>query len=185
MWPSDPILKEAFTLLFPKGLPFQCLPTRVERTDAGDPRSLRAGFERLIACPEAKQATNVVLIWALDNQYLHAEGSREPSTVVYIEKTDGSIFGRWSRYCADLATGRSGGEPTTSESLRGLATVDNLRFYTEVVGKHGPLRVWWADVARLNGASALRLPSPREWERLLLKTYRERYGCLPLKNRRG
>ena len=54
----------------------------------------------------------------------------------------------------------------------------------KIVSSFGPLRAWWSDVARLNAASGHSFLMPREWESLILQSYRRRYNCLPLKNRK-
>jgi hypothetical protein len=177
-------LMQVLEPLFPHGWPFQCLPTRIEQTDAQDAAALRAGFERLFLCPEARKARKVVLIWAVDRPYRHTDGSRETSTVVYVEKTNRSIYSRWSRYIDLLTKGSPDPGMCDSENLRALANADNLGFYKRIGGRHGPLQVWWADVSHLNIAATQPLESAREWEQLILCRYCGRYRCLPLKNRR-
>jgi hypothetical protein len=184
MWPADAIFTAILSPLFPNGSPFQCLPEQVEQQDAQDTPSLRAGFERVFGCQAAKRARNVVFIWTLDKQYHHCDGLRKPSTVVYVEKTKRSIFGRWSRDAKLLTTGTDTAKPIDSENLRALANSDNLQFYRTIVASLGPMRVWWADVEHLNEAAKQSLADPRQWEHLILKSYRGCYDCLPLKNRR-
>lgn len=187
-WPPgdlmDPILQEVIWSLFPQGSPFQCLAIGIEPHEAQEESSLRAGFTRLLLGPEAQQACNAVLIWTLDKPYCHTEGSCKLSTVVYIEKTDGSIFKRWNGQIAKLTRGTLETTPTDAENLRMLAKQDSLRFYRAAIQNLGPLRVWWAELAQLNSAAAQPQTSSRAWEHLLLARYEERYGCLPLKNRK-
>jgi hypothetical protein len=185
MWSSDPILMAILEPIFSSGSPFQRLPVQLERDDARDAKSLREGFEKLFGCQQAKVALNVVMIWTLDQKFNHSDGSREPSTVVYVEKTTGYISDRWQRYTGLLATGSDSATTTSSENLRALANRENLLFYKKIVASFGPLRVWYANVGHLNQASKHSLATAREWEHLILKRYRDRYGCLPLKTRRS
>jgi hypothetical protein len=180
----DPILRGVLKTVFPKGSPFQCLPTGVETHEVQEVVSLRAGFTRLLLGSAAQQACNAVLIWALDQPYRHTEGTCDLSTVVYIEKTDGSIYQRWNGQIAKLTRGTLATAPTDVQNLRALAKRDSLRFYRTSIGAFGPLRIWWAALSHLNSAAAQPQTSPRGWEHLLLAHYQERYGCLPLKNRK-
>lgn len=130
---------------------------------------------------------HLVFIWAVATPYRHSDGNRELSRVVYIEKTAGTIFGRWTRrYIHLLADGADAEEPRTGTDLRWLASqASNGLFYRTLIAAFGPLQVWWAEVDRLNKASKESITDARKWERLILTGYRKQHGCLPLKNRRG
>lgn len=186
MWPSDSILTEILSPIFFRGYSFQCLPDQIKPADAASRESLRAGFERVLRCKDAKNARRVVFFWALDQPYTHRNGLL--STVVYIEQTKGSIFGRWPPGHIDkLARGAEAKVSPEITDWRRLARQcgsENGRFYRPIIESYGPLRVWWADVHSLNKSSNRTLSSPQEWECLLLTSYRKRYGCLPLKNAR-
>ena len=188
MWSSDSILAEILSPIFVNGSPFQCLRAEVKPADAASPESLRQGFEGLFGCKEAKAARKVVFVWALDKPYIHRRGKGLPSTITNVEKTDGSIADRWPRSKINkLVTNELDPLPTT-ELVDWQALADhnaNLSFYSKIIASYGPLRIWWADVARLNEASNNALANSETWESLILSSYRQRYRCSPLKNRDG
>lgn len=182
MWP-DSLFEES--KIFSSDSPFRCLPAQVDQGDARDKTRLRAGFERVLRSEEARRGRNVVCIWALAERYRHSDGKRECSRIVYVEKTTGSIFGRWSPSKIDLLVkGTDANELPYLPDLRKLANRDTLLFYRTIIANYGPLRVWWAEVARLDEVSNCKLAGSRAWERHILKSYCNCYRCLPLKNRR-
>jgi hypothetical protein len=167
--------------------PFIQLPHDISSEHAATPVTLLDRLVQAFHSPEARDASEVVIIWALARPYVHSDGNREPSTIIYIEKTINSIAWRWPRrYLRYLTTDDGNGGPSSlPDTLRQRAWLDwNWSFYSEAIRRHGPLVIWWATVRRLNEASGLSLRGPREWERRLNEGYRASYGCLPLKNRR-
>ena len=128
-----------------------------------------------------------MLIWRLDQPYRHRHGSIDESTVIYIEKTRRSIRERWSAHIGTLVAGTFAPDFTEPDDLRNLIN-NNLGFYSKAIGTRGPLEIWWADVPTMDAASdgaIMRRDAPaRDWERLMLEHYKERYRYYPLKNRR-
>ncbi len=181
---SDPLLGEVPSPLFPADTPFVSLPARIDPCDAQDAESLRAAFERVFFCPEARSCRNVVFIWVVQTPYRHSVGRYCESNIVYVEKTKHSIFSRWSNHYPLLVSGSLSTDESASKGLRTLARQDNLQFYTRLIREHGPMRIWWSDVATLNAASNRQLVKAREWECVILENYWHRHECLPLKNRR-
>jgi hypothetical protein len=184
MWLAGPFDESA---IFSEASPFRPMKTQVERREADDTKSLRAGFESVLRSDEAKQRRRVVFIWTLAASYRHSDGERKRSRIVYVEKTMGSIFSRWPpRYIELLVRGADAEELPALGELRRLANrPGNGLFYRTIIAALGPLQVWWADVERLNEASKQTLSDPRKWEHLILKRYCKHHGCLPLKNRRA
>ncbi len=188
MCSSDSILGEILSPIFVKGSPFQCLPEQVKKADAEPPESLREGFQRLFGCEEAKKARNVVFIWVLDHPYVHLRGKGLPSTIINVEKTDQSIAKRWppakiSKLVTNMCEPLPTADPVDWQALADHNA--NLSFYSRIIASRGPLHVCWANVAQLNEASNSTRANPLAWERLILRSYRNHYGCLPLKNRDG
>jgi len=188
IWASDPILAEILQPIFENGSPFQCLPKRVKRKHTDNEESLKEAFKKLFHCQEAEQAYGVVFIWVLDQPYEHQEGSYEPSTIVRIEETKNSIKDRWSsQHIKALVTDwHDKATLDNPDNMRVLATRDcNWSFFSEIISNFGPLRIWWSDVEHLNEASVkYSLETPQKWEKFICEKYRERYGCLPLKDER-
>jgi hypothetical protein len=184
MWPPDSILTEILSPIFDKGSPFQCLPEQVKQADSTSSKSLQDGFKRVLRCENAKQAQCVVFIWVLDQPYSHRNGLL--SKVVYVEKTEHTIFRRWPpKDIEKLVKGADAEELPALTDLRRLARQcgsENGLFYRTIIARYGPMSVWWATVENLNKYSNHTLACPRDWERLLLTSYRKRYSCLPLKN---
>jgi hypothetical protein len=191
IWVSDLILAEILQPIFKNASPFQCLPEQVERDDTCNKSSLQNGFKRLLWCSEADQVSDVVFIWVLNQPYKHQDGTQEPSTVVRIEKTEGSIKKRWpAKHINSLLTDHTGicseAILDNSDALRTLAYNEcNLTFFREVISKYGPLRILWSDVEHLNKASVKHsFETSQGWESFICKKYRDRYKCLPLKDKK-
>lgn len=171
--------------------PFRELSDHIAPSDAADRERLVAAFCRVFHAPDARQAKNIVFIWAVDRPFQHERGHQFASTVSYIEMTKGSLTGRWPKaYFRRITRDKPVGEtPFAPDSLQQLADRDrNWSFYSRLIREHGPLRVWYASLDDLNGAAldaeTNALSTVREWERRLIKSYRRLHGCRPLKNRR-
>lgn len=172
------------------GFPFRALTEVLKPHEASDLNTLRQGFERVFHCEDAQAARNVVFFWAVDRPFHHESGHRLASTISYIEITKGSIARRWpSRYIKKITRDKKTAEGLVVLGLEQLAKYDkNLSFYSQLIREHGPLRVWYAGLEDLNQcarkANLSELGTIREWERMMIKTYRKLHGGRPLKNRR-
>lgn len=185
-WPSDPhfaVVLEAVSL---RDNPFQPLPEVVKAEDVASEDSMPTNLRHTFHCPQACIGSDLVLVWALANPYVHTDGKKYPSTIVYVEKTVGSVRARWPmRYLKYLA-GSSTSAPAPDLSSRDLAMQDhNYVFYSTVVRKFGPLSIWVASSEQLRSVSASLNGDSREWERRLLSAYHAEHGSFPLKNRRS
>jgi hypothetical protein len=188
MWTNDSILRDIWQPEFPNQSPFRCLDQRVAPSDTESPERRKDGFARLLCSHDARNARNdIVFIWSLDHAYIHDDGTCEPSSVVYIEKTKNSIRDRWFRWIWCLVQDWTVKTSIRPPTRRELAKLDrNFTFYKDVIGQFGPLRIWWADVSKLNQCrvpTTAELKTARAWENRLLRLYVARYRCLPLKNR--
>lgn len=167
---------------------FVQLPLILERTDAQSPKSLYEAFHRLFRCKEAKTTRDVVFVWTVDKPYMHDQCKKLPSQFVYIEKTKGTMSGRWSNENLRRVTTDFESEPINDapSSLRAYADANmNLTFYSRLIHEHGPLRIWWSSSAILNETAGSSLHNSEAWEGHLLALYIEKHGCRPLKNRKG
>lgn len=184
-WPNDLHFSTVLGAVSLRENPFCQLPERVTEQDVLDPSAMATNLRRTFHCPAASQGSNLVVVWALSNPYTHLGGLKYSSTIVYVEKTNGSVMGRWpNRYLKFLASD-SGSEGLMELDLPELAAQDhNYTFYSTAVKRFGPLSIWVASAEQLDSASGLSLLKSREWESRLLRKYREVHGCLPLKNRR-
>lgn len=171
--------------------PFRELGDHIAQSEAENREMLRTAFCRVFHAPDARQARNIVFIWAVDRPFQHERGHQLVSTISYIEMTKGSLAGRWPKqYFRRITRNKALGEtPNAPDSLQQLADRDqNWSFYSRLIQDHGPLRVWYASLDDLNAAAvdpeSNRLHTVRDWERRLIKSYRRLHGCRPLKNRR-
>jgi len=169
------------------GRAFRPLPQLVLPSDAESQKLFYEALERMIHSPAGKLGGDGVAVWALDQSYVHPDGARRESRIVYIEKYSGSIAYRWPRrHLRNLTTDDgSDGNPCDRDNLRKLADQDyNWSFYSRLVRALGPLRIWLATVEELDAVADTPHATAREWERHFNTVYRETYGCLPPKNRR-
>jgi hypothetical protein len=166
---------------------FEELPAAVLRSDASSTESLLEAFKKVFHSPPAKANRDVVFVWAVDNPYTHDIESRSQSKLVYIEKTKWNIATRWRTSGLRLLTAdHEDGEVRDTSSLRSYADVNrNWSFYSRLIQKHGPMRIWWATCQNLNELSGWMVKDSEGWEQHLLALYQAKHGCRPLKNRVG
>lgn len=165
--------------------PFRAVPEILLAEHVDDRETMLRELQRIFHCAEARTGKEMVLVWAVERPYTHSDGYGLSSTILYIEKTVHSAFRRWpTRYLKSLATDYTSRPLENPDDFRHLATQNrNYSFYSKMVKNFGPLTIWQASAAELNGVSSKSLPSSRAWEKLLLREYFARHGCLPLKNR--
>ena len=192
MWPkNDPNFSAVMGWLF-NANPFRLIGSVGSSGSVMSQQALLAGFQLVFQSGLAKQSSNGVLIWAVYKPY-QTNGKEPYSTIVNIDKTDGSIAQRWPpRNLRNLADDncRSKNKQTIWPSpigltLRQLADADfNLSFYQQLISNYGPLSVYWASVDDLNQASkGVPHQTARDWECQLCSAYVTYHWCLPLKNR--
>ena len=178
------ILSETF-----EGFPFSRLPRQVSAEQAVTPEKLLEALVQVFVHPDAHAASNVVLFWAVEKSFQHANGKMLKSTVSYIEITSRSIATRWSRSNLKRATknGSKKGIAQPDYPLQKLADLDKgFWFYRRLIQEHGPLAIYYATLSDLNAAAfAAPKTSVREWERHLIVKYSSTHGVRPLKNRRN
>jgi hypothetical protein len=185
---------EIFTNVIDKevgGFPFRQLPFGLTPVDAQTQESLRDGFVRMFAHPQAAQAHGVLFFWATAIPFIHQNGKQRPSTVSYIEITRGSLKGRWPPSHIERICKNSTGKVDALETspLQSLADQDkNFWFYQRLVRDHGGLSIYYATLREINAAASQHgkqaKSSIREWENCLIRAYRHAHGVRPLKNRR-
>ena len=167
---------------------FVPLPKFVEPRDELTPADLYKSFHQLFRCPEAKVVRDVVFVWTVDTPYVHDQGNNSLSHFVYIEKTKNTMWGRWSNEYLRRVTTDFDDRLITCDanSIRAHADANrNFAFFSYLIRHHGPLRVWWASSEQLNKAASSYPYNSEAWEGHLLALYLTKYGCRPLKNRRG
>ena len=168
------------------GNAFRAVPGAVTSDDVSTGQALVESLLRIVRSPEGKKNGHAIAVWALDTPYTHQDGRKRPSCVTYIEKVAECLAYRWSRsHLLNFGTDEGNrGELENPGCLRQLAQLDyNFTFYSQLIRRHGPLRIWLATVDELNAAGDRVFASHREWEQHLNLAYLEEYGCLPLKNR--
>ncbi len=164
------------------------LPEVIGPTDALSPKSLYEAFYNVFRCKEAKTIRDIVFVWTVDRPYIHDQCERLPSQFIYIEKTKGTMSGRWSNENLRSVTTDFSGESTgdTPSVLRGFADANlNLTFYSRLILDHGPLSIWWSSSAMLNEVAGTSTHNAEAWEGHLLALYVAKHGCRPIKNRKG
>ncbi|MDE2616260.1 MAG: hypothetical protein KGL73_04460 [Burkholderiales bacterium] len=190
MTPAERFIDELMSLGVPAEVAgcFASLPHEVNSSDAESAETLRAAFTRLFRCDQAKAERDVVFIWAVDQPYLHCPNGALPTQFVYVEKTVGTIYTRWRKeYLRRITTDYADGDLTgDATDLRTYADANhNWTFYSNLIRRYGPLRIWWASCTRLNTASGWALRDSKVWEDHILGLYMARHARRPLKNRVG
>lgn len=168
---------------------FVDLQNPVPTNATASPQSLGAEFLKLLRSPGAKKAgSDIIFIWSVENPYPHSPGLS--STIVNIEKTSGTIAGRWSlKNCGNLVSDKvfNPGPVIVNPDAAALKALDknfgNFSFYQALIHNYGPLHISWSTAVCLNKASGRNFPGAVCWEHLLLLEYKKAFGCLPLKNR--
>lgn len=165
---------------------FEQLPGAVTSVDCDSPDALFLAFKRVLRDPEAHKETGVVFFWAVEEPYPVTSEARV--RVSYIEMTSGTLASRWPDSKIKLLT--TDGEGYTSPAgigdLRRWADESsNWSYYSQLILRHGQLRVWWASASRLNRAAGGGVEySPLKWEGHLLRRFQAVNKCLPAKNRK-
>lgn len=185
MWPNDLEFSEVLRSVGIEKSPFRSIGACIDSLDTISSDSLLNALVKVFHAPEASGETQLVLVWGLEKPYVHTDGLGKESTIVYIEKTSGSIRSRWPvRSLKNLANDVPVSCHLPLDNLRSLAISNrNWMFYKAIVDKYGPMRVWRAAVGDLNGSSGFSFAAARNWEQYLLCGYLRHHRCLPLKNR--
>jgi hypothetical protein len=164
---------------------FQPLPGEITREDCSSPEALKKAFRRVLQSAAANKETGVVFVWAVEDPYPLTNTAT--SRVSYIEKTDLTIAGRWRSKIHFLVT--DGSTPSSPagdlDLVRWARESSNWSFYSQLIQRHGALRVWWASAAQLSTAASAEHFTPVQWEAHMLRSFQDRHGCLPAKNRKG